>query len=198
MSQLTTKTILTYPNWLVYKPIKERDDANKEQMYNKAENLMGELTRLMDNFDIGRDVTVDKEPHLSNSNSCIHNNTVNVLNLNNSTDKVFSLSHLQIKNNSFANEERTPNFHNYSYIPHDADQQKNSTNFVLKNLSANFNIDGDNELPDPEKANLSRSNANFGEELDIKRGNSQIDDEVFEDNILKILADDDNNEQQSY
>lgn len=163
-------------------------------MYSKIENLMTELNKLLDNLDGAKDVTVEKEPHLSNSNSGIYNNTVNLLNLNNSNDRVFSLSQLQIKNNSPRNEERTPNFHNYSYIPHDGERHRNSTGFVLKNLSANFNIDGD-DVQDVEKANLSRSNTNFEEESGLKHYHSQNDDEIFEDNILKILADDDYNEQ---
>lgn len=156
---------------------------------------MGELNKLLDNLDGAKDVTVEREPHLSNSNSGIYNNTVNLLNLNNSHDRFFSLSHLQIKNMSPGNEERTPNFHNYSYIPHDVDRQKSSNGFVLKNLSENFNIDGGDDAQDPEKTNLSRLHANFGEELDLKPGHSQNDDEIFEDNILKILADEDINEQ---
>ncbi len=38
---------------------------------------MGDLTHLMDNLDKAKDVTVEKEPHFSNSN--LLNNTENII-----------------------------------------------------------------------------------------------------------------------
>lgn len=86
------------------------DFQNKEKSgisNNKIENLMGELTHLMDNLE-NKDQTVEKEPHFSNS--ALLNNTVN--NQNNSNH----LINLSSSNNQG---NLVPNFNNCSNIAND-------------------------------------------------------------------------------
>ena len=88
----------------------------KEVVYTKIENLMLELTRLMDGLDHNiKDVTVDKEPHFSNS--ALLNNTLNLLScVSNNNGLNFNMSTSQYnEGGGDLNEERAPNF-NFSNI----------------------------------------------------------------------------------
>ena len=145
---------------------------------------MCELTRLMDNLDVNKDLTVDKEPHLSNSNSGIHHNTINMLNLNNSSEPLFNVSQSQLRN-----DEKTPNFNNYSYIPHEKEHKQFSNNFVLKNLSSHFIGDDEEEKRVYEEERLS--NTEFENSFKNEKLLNGKDGEVFENNILKILEEED-------
>lgn len=88
----------------------------KEVVYTKIENLMLELTRLMDGLDHNiKDNTVDKEPHFSNS--ALLNNTLNLLScVSHNNGLNFNMSSSQYhENGNDLNEERAPNF-NFSNI----------------------------------------------------------------------------------
>ncbi len=73
--------------------------------------MLCELTRLIDNAEVERqDRTVEQDPHLTNSQSGIYNNTINMINSQVVHGLSVNLSRVGEANTSGIDEERTPYF----------------------------------------------------------------------------------------
>lgn len=117
--------------------IENKEGQQSEEVLNKIEFLMSELTRLMDNLENKQDFTVDNRDHLTNSLSNLYNNTVNMNNQTNAHSNTinFNTSNTNILNSRENSQLNANNITNNLILNNQTNPENDKTQDIYKDTN---------------------------------------------------------------